>query len=577
MTLRRLSTRSHEPPASARAAARITGGADPRARRGLILIVVLVMVVLLSLLAASYSYMVNANMRGVISRHQEFQARMAAESGFQYAISILREARYDPGVWYNNPALFRAVLVEGTDEETDTRQFNETGQYDAHAQPAWRFHLVARNEEDPATVRYGITDETSKLDLNLATQDQLRRLMTALIPQEADNAVDVAVLVDSLLDWRERGTAPRPNGAKDEYYATLEPPYRCKQAPFSTIEELLLVRGFTSWVLFGEDYNRNGLLDAGEDDDLESFPPDNADGLLYAGIAPYLTLWSQEINAASDAQPRINLNMEDTAELQEQLQQFLPGQLVSYVMDIRGSGIAFNSVMNLLPAPPPLELEGFEEAEPEDPTSQPVQNGPSTSQPTSASDDGFAATTQDASSDLDGTDGASENDAQTRRLAYRDLSDPPPPGTYEDLPVILDRLTVLQSPVFSGRVNFTTAPRAVLSTFELLTPEEVEALVAARLELSPEERATPAWILQRGVLDENKFRAMLNRMAMNASTFEAESIGYADHIGAWDRFRVVFEMRGPIAQVRYHRRLNALGTAYTPHGDERRDFVKRGG
>ena len=42
---------------------------------------------------------------------------------------------------------------------------------------------------------------------------------------------------------------------------TLDPPYRAKNKPLDTVEELLMVKGFDGRILYGEDYNRNGYLD----------------------------------------------------------------------------------------------------------------------------------------------------------------------------------------------------------------------------------------------------------------------------------------------------------------------------
>ncbi len=542
-----------------------------RPRKALMLVVVLVMVVLLSLLAASYAFMVRANMGAVMSNHHRFQARMAAESGFQRAVAILRDNRNDPGLWYHNPDLFRGVLVEGTESESDAAVLDRDNvrQYDPRAEPAWRFSLMAPNYEDPTTVRYGLTDECSKLDLNRADENQLRLLMETVIPQDIENAIDINVLVDSLLDWRAASAGPRPNGAKDEYYQSLDPPYRCKQGPFVTVEELLLVRGFTAWVMFGEDYNRNGMLDPNEDDADASFPPDNADGLLYRGIAPFFTLWSQELNVSNDQRPRINLNMRDTQKLQELLSEDMPSNIVNYVMQVRASGIAFNSVMNLIPAPPPPPQEEPPPEESPPPTSQPQFQDPATSQSTSQPTDGMDAGSGNVSSDLKQLSGASENKPPPLPV-FKDLTDTPPPGTYEDLPLILDRLTVQPVPAFVGRINVNTAPLEVLGALSELTDEEVLAIVDARRELAPEERSTPAWLLTRGVLDEYQFRRILDKLATKSSVFTIECVGYADHVGVVERINTVFEMRGPIPQVIYQRNLGSLGMAYTPHGLESR-------
>lgn len=558
----------------------VNGGRCARTsgRRGLMLIVVLAVVVLLSLLAAGFSFMVQANTRGAMAAHHQYQARMAAESGFQRAVAVLRISRNDPGAWFNNPALFRAVLLEGTEKEdqADTQQqldqTTDTGWYDPTAEPAWRFSLFGRFDADPTIVRYGVTDETSKIDLNQVTEDQLYRFFERLIPQDATQPVDISVLVDSLLDWREGGRGPRPNGAKDEYYLNLKPPYRCKSARFSTIEELLLVRGFTAWVMFGEDYNRNGLLDPNENDGDASFPPDNGDGLLFVGIAPYLTLWSRELNVASDARPRINLNMQDTQKLQEQLVEFFDGDIVTYVMQVRASGATFNSVMNLFPAPPAPEGEEEQDLRGAAPF-PPGPADPATSQPTTGPTEGIDAGSPEGSTDLSQSENGSEKPPE-KPPEFKDLTADPPPGDLRILPLVLDRLTVDATPGFAGRVNATTAPAAVLATIDPLTDEEIDAIVAARADLTAEEMRTPAWLVTRGVLTEHKFRWILPRLALGSNVFQAECVGYADHLGVMSRFNVIFEMRGPVAQVLYKRDLDELGAAYRPHGEEIRGLSK---
>jgi type II secretory pathway component PulK len=534
-------------------------------RSALILLVVLVMVVLLALLAASYTLMVRANLGTVMATQLRFQARLAAESGVQRAIVMLREARNDPAAWYDNPDQFRGWLVWGRKPDDVQIGKERVDTFDPSAPPAWRYNVVAPSAENPGTVRYGITDENARLHLNLATEEQLHRFFRFALPEETGNPVDVNVLVDSLLDWREPGDSPRPSGAKTSYYQSLRPAYRCKGAPFSTVEELLLVRGFTGWVLFGEDYNRNGLLDPNEDDGSATFPPDNGDGALFSGVAPMLTLWARESNHSRDGRPRIDLNMKDQQKLQADLEAEFRPDLVGYVLGVRAAGITFNSVMNLLPAPPPEEAP--EDAPPDgESTSQPASTQPAASQPRPDGEGRFGGGSEGGFSDL----GPSKSGKRPRSPVYKDLTATPPPGTMEDLPLILDRLTVQPGPPRPGRINVSTAPRAVLAALEALTERELDDLWTARAGLSPEERSTPAWLLTRQVLSENRFRQILDRITTGSSVFQVESVGYADHAGVVERVNVILEMRGPVPQVLYWRSLAGLGTAYQPHGDEQR-------
>lgn len=539
------------------------------ARRGLVLVVVLVMVALLALLAAAYSFMVRGHVATVRAEFLTFQARMAADSGYQRAIVMLRESAGDTDSWFDNPEEFRGLLVHGTDGEdnVDTRSDDVT--YDASKNRAWRTTLYHPNYgEEEEGVLYGFTDEGSRLNLTTATEAQIRRLFEAVIPEEADNPVEIDVLVHSLMDWREPGGSPREHGAKDEFYLALSPGYRCKKAQFATIEELLLVRGFTGWVLFGEDYNRNGLLDPNENDGDDTFPRDNADGVLFQGVAPFLTVWSAEMNVSSDGRQRINLNMQDTQKLQESLEEDFSGDIVSYVMQVRGSGTQFNSVMNLIPAPPPPEEE--EGAPDGDENGLPAL--PATPQPDGEGLDGNPADSNGETTDPNGARAGSENDATPAAVVYQDLTAEPPPGTYDDLPLLLDRLTVNPIPGYFGRINVNTAPAGVIGALEPLTSEEVDAIVAARRNLESAEKTTPAWLLTQSLIDETKFRQILDSITTGSSVFRVDAIGYADDIGVVQRIRTVFGMRGPIAQVLYRRNLTPLGVAYNPYGEESRGF-----
>jgi general secretion pathway protein K len=58
-------------------------------------------------------------------------------------------------------------------------------------------------------------------------------------------------VVDSILDWRDKNREHHLNGAEEDYYRGLDPPYSCKDGPFDVVEELLLVRGVTPKLFAG--------------------------------------------------------------------------------------------------------------------------------------------------------------------------------------------------------------------------------------------------------------------------------------------------------------------------------------
>jgi type II secretory pathway component PulK len=159
---------------------------------------------------------------------------------------------------------------------------------------------------DVQRVQWGLDDEASKINLNLAPREVLLKL-----PRMTEE------IVDAIIDWRDEDDVPGPAGAEESYYASLPVPYHCKNAPFESLEELLYVKGMTPEILFGEDVNLNGILDPNENDGDESWPPDNRDGRLDPGLWPLLTVWSSDLNVTSTGSPRANLNLATPQQLQE--------------------------------------------------------------------------------------------------------------------------------------------------------------------------------------------------------------------------------------------------------------------
>ncbi len=269
----------------------------------MILPLMLLVLVLLGMLAASGSFFVHADMSATRSGARRFQTRMAAEAGLEKVKLFLRDHRLDDASWYDNPEQFHRVIVW-----TETEQVEEYGSVEEYDEPTqnYRFSVVADNpDDDEVLVRFGVTDEASKININTAPVSQLVALITPFIDEEDEWTAEQ--IADAILDWRDGDTQPRPFGAEAEYYSLLDPPYAVKNGPFDTVEELLLVRGMTADLLYGEDVDRNGLLSPNEDDGDLIFPDDDLDGFLNRGVYPFLTVYSRDFNTAADNSARVYL------------------------------------------------------------------------------------------------------------------------------------------------------------------------------------------------------------------------------------------------------------------------------
>ncbi|HAV61101.1 MAG TPA: hypothetical protein DCY13_01890 [Verrucomicrobiales bacterium] len=144
---------------------------------------------------------------------------------------------------------------------------------------------------------FGLIDENGKLNLNTATAEMLEAL-PRMTPE----------LAGAIIDWRDEDSdSGEDGGAEDETYARLNPPRRAKNAPFETVDELRLVYGMTTEVLFGEDANLNGVLDPNENDGDLTLPYDNQDGRLDSGLFEYVTVYSQVPGTRADGSARVNI------------------------------------------------------------------------------------------------------------------------------------------------------------------------------------------------------------------------------------------------------------------------------
>ena len=164
-------------------------------------------------------------------------------------------------------------------------------------------------QQTPTRPYFGLVDESSKLNLNTATSAMLETFpfMTA-------------EFAAAIVDWRDTDSEASDNGAEDETYVRMNPPYHCKNADFDSIEELRLVSGATLALLYGEDTNLNGILDPNENDGDESYPADNQDGRLDPGLLEYVTVATREPNTNAGGTNRVDVSNPSQASVTNLLQ-----------------------------------------------------------------------------------------------------------------------------------------------------------------------------------------------------------------------------------------------------------------
>jgi type II secretory pathway component PulK len=466
----------------------------------------LVIFSLLAMLAIGFSFSTRAEYNALETQIGMSRARHAAVSGIESMILILRERFEDPNVWYDDPNLFSDQPIEYDQTLGDERK------------DSWRYSIVGYNLDAQDFVRFGVTDEASKVNLNVASEAQLLRLPG--MTRET---------VDSLLDWRESGDKAREEGAKDDYYLNLKPEYQCKKAPLDTIEELLLVKGFTADILFGEDMNRNGLLDANENDGKASLPIDNSDGQLDRGLYPFVTVYSREpeVTDTDPYQPRINIKDWPDAVIRPMMEktQIRP-EVIDFIIKMKADKI--------IPGRSPASLLEFKYKKPKKSTDN------TSSQP---------------------GDNTSDNTSDNKTKDWVES-----PVTVSDMPLMLDVLTtgvrVHDDGFVYGRININTAPRTVLRTIGWLTETEIDSIMQTRAKLAQSDKRTIAWLITQGALSVDKFKKVAPLFTARSYQFMIEALGYRDKQAYQARIQTVVELRLPRVQYIYYRDLTGLGRAY---------------
>lgn len=249
-----------------------------RPTRGSVLIIVLWVAFGLVALALYFGDSMRFRLRASDNQVAALEARLAIEGAARYvtnAFTLYAEAGSPP-----DPNLL----------ETEELLVGEA--------TVWLLARDTNNLQNTLTRPvFGLVDEASKLNLNTATADML-----AALPNMT------AEFAAAIVDWRDTDSEVSENGAEDAAYSLRTPAYRCKNAPFESIEELRLVSGANLALLYGEDTNLNGVLDPNEDDGDGSHPADNQDGRLDPGLLEYVTVASYEPNTNAGGTNRVDVS-----------------------------------------------------------------------------------------------------------------------------------------------------------------------------------------------------------------------------------------------------------------------------
>ncbi len=271
-----------------------------RSRKGVALLLTLLIVGLLSASVLSFLRMTHLEAKVAENTYDFAQAEILAHAGLKGAMLILA---MDPD--------------KGVDDlSEDWAQFAlyatmAAGFFDEGSFSGTIEDLSARFNVNALVDRAGLVDEEYR-------QPQIERLFTML---ELESEPIAAVI-----DWLDKNDEPRPYGAENSFYRTLEEPYPCANGPIDTLGQLSLIKGITPQLLYGTE-EKAGLLPY-----LTVYPKED-ESKININTAGQRILMSLHENLTEDiAQAIINHRAETPFQNIKELKGFMSPDMFSHII-----------------------------------------------------------------------------------------------------------------------------------------------------------------------------------------------------------------------------------------------------
>ena len=427
-------------------------------KKALVLVGVLWIVALLTVIATSVGQNSRLDIKVSAVRTEELRCKWACRAGIEKAIGILNED------------------LRESDCLTDLWSDNHEDFNDISLERCW-FSVK-------------VIDESSRLNINTVTKQQLLELLY----MEED-------IADAIIDWRDGDDTPSTAGVEGGYYENLPIGYTIRNGPLKTIRELLMVKGVTEELLYGEDTNFNGLLDYNEQDGDESPPADNGDDVLDVGWIAYLTCYSYDKNTDAEGNQRVNINQANERQLQNSLEISRPQ--AQWIVERRQNN-NFTSIADLLD------------------NSSSQQSQQSSQQPQQSSQQPQQSSQQPQQSSQRGSQGGSQNSSQQ--------TEPVDTQTFYQ---IADKITVDSASQIPGRVNINTASKWVLVALlggSEANEQTAENIVAYRAGLVDGMHSI-AELMSAGLVNSQTFRQIANNITTRSDVFTIRCFATADRGG----------------------------------------------
>jgi general secretion pathway protein K len=231
---------------------------------GVALILTLLITAILVTLIVEVNYSTQVGLRIAGNFRNDLQAGYLAKSGVNIVISYLK---FDV-------------------ENTDTDNLDEDWAKPYPPIPVGDGFVQVVTEDESAKINVNVMgDEKAAPKI----REALSRALSILFERKD---VDMGIL-DAIMDWVDPDGETRPDGAEDDYYGSLDPPYACKNGPLDTLSELRMIKGVTDEV-YGKIfkyltiYSKDGIININTVDmEVLMCLDEGIDGPMAVGIKEY--------------------------------------------------------------------------------------------------------------------------------------------------------------------------------------------------------------------------------------------------------------------------------------------------
>ena len=188
-----------------------------RAKTGSILIFVLVLILLISVIATRLMQETIQEMRYVSQQHFRDNLRIHAYSVLDLTVGVLNEffmierTLYSPDQGWGDPLKYAEILPF----------------------------------EPNVSWKVKITDESGKVPFATTREKDMINMFASMIAGESlVDEDDGQPFYDAIMDWQDADDEDRDEGAEDDYYEDLDPPYFTPGKKIENFEEFRMIKGF---------------------------------------------------------------------------------------------------------------------------------------------------------------------------------------------------------------------------------------------------------------------------------------------------------------------------------------------